>query len=59
MPPLVDITRLGLDGGRLFTNQVDGTPFAVGSTVRTIGEIPDQVAIDGSNFPTELPTAAI
>src|SRR5579871_6296617 len=36
-PPLLDILRFSVDGGRIFTNQTTGAPFAVGSTVKTVG----------------------
>jgi hypothetical protein len=54
-PPLIDITRLSLSGGRLFTNQVTGSPFAVGSTVRTVGVFTIGSAINGTNIPATLP----
>src|SRR5262249_24450073 len=54
-PPLVEITRLSLPGGRLFTNQVDGAPFAIGRTVRTVGTVNILNAINGDNFPVTLP----
>lgn len=36
-PPIDQITEFELGFGQLFTNQVGGAPFAVGSTVRTVG----------------------
>jgi hypothetical protein len=54
-PPLIDITRLSLAGGRVFTNQVTGSPFALGSTVRTIGVMTIGSAINGTNIPATLP----
>ena len=38
-PPL-QLTHLFLQGGQLFTNQVNGAPFQVGSTIRTVGAAP-------------------
>jgi hypothetical protein len=54
-PPLIDITRLSFSGGRVFTNQVTGSPFALGSTVRTIGVMTIGSAINGTNIPANLP----
>jgi PEP-CTERM motif len=54
-PPLLDITRLSLAGGRLYTNQIEGTPFAVGNTIRTVGILSIGTAIDGTQSPAVLP----
>jgi hypothetical protein len=54
-PPLLDITRLSLAGGRLYTNQVTGAPFALGSTIRTVGVLSIGSAIDGTQSPATLP----
>src|SRR5262245_32228402 len=54
-PPLVDITRLSASSGRLFTNQLDGAPFAVGSHIATVGEITIGGAVNGDNNPVQLP----
>lgn len=57
-PPLIDITRMSLSGGRLFTNQISGSPFSVGSTVRTVGVITIGSAINGTNIPANLPNTS-
>lgn len=54
-PPLVNITRMSLTGGRLYTNQVAGAPFQVGSTVRTVGVVTIGEAENGTNTPALLP----
>lgn len=54
-PPLEHIQQFGLTGGRVYTNQIDGSPFAVGSTVRTIGIIEISTALNGTNTPAWLP----
>lgn len=54
-PPLVDIKLLSLSGGRVYTNQVDGDPFAVGSTVRTVGVVRVADAFNGEQSPALLP----
>lgn len=54
-PPLIHITKLSLAGGMLYTNQITGTSFALGSTVNTIGVLKVSTAQNGSNSPIELP----
>src|SRR4051794_32413176 len=54
-PPLVDITRLSLSGGRVYTNQEGGVAFAPGNTVRTVGVFTIGSAVNGSNAPATLP----
>lgn len=54
-PPLVDITRLSFSTGRVYTNQESGTPFAVGSTIRSVGVYTLSSAINGTNAPFALP----
>jgi len=59
-PPLLDIIRLSVDGGRIFTNQVTGaTPFGVGSTIRTVGAFTVGTAQDGTLSPVSLPDGSV
>ncbi len=54
-PPLVHLQMMGFGDGQLWTNQVNGLPLAVGSTVRTVGAINVADVTNGQNFPFLLP----
>ncbi|WP_164103314.1 PEP-CTERM sorting domain-containing protein [Candidatus Laterigemmans baculatus] len=54
-PPLIHIQQMGFSNGQLWTNQVNGGAFEVGSTVRTVGAIRLADTTNGSTLPTVLP----
>ncbi len=48
-PPLTEVLHMSLVDGQLFTNQVGGVPFTVGSTIRTVGIARLGTAFDGTS----------
>lgn len=54
-PPLTEITQLSLASGRVFTNQVNGAPFALGSTIYSVGTMALGQALNGDNLPVSAP----